>query len=48
MDLLSKMLIADPKSRITAKLALQHRYFEVPNEEETSILSPAMTANTRK
>ena len=48
MDLLRKMLVADPKQRITANLALKHPYFEVQNQEEMSPTSPALTAATHK
>ena len=48
MDLLKKMLIADPKQRITAVKALRHPYFEVPNQGDVSIFSPVLTAATKK
>lgn len=44
MDLLIKMLAADPKQRISAKLALSHPYFE--SVEPKGVSSPAPTLTT--
>jgi serine/threonine protein kinase len=48
MDLLRKMLVADPAQRITAKLALEHPYFAMKEEEEMKIGSPCLTAASSK
>jgi serine/threonine protein kinase len=45
MDLLRKMLAADPKHRISAKLALSHGYFE--SVEMKGVSSPALTFSSQ-
>ena len=44
MDLLQRMLIADPKYRISAAEAIRHTYFEQMAVEEEKISSPCATA----
>ena len=49
MDLLQKMLSADPKSRITAVQCLQHPYFtSYQAEEEIKLGSPCLTTASSK
>jgi serine/threonine protein kinase len=46
LDLLKKMLVANPKERITASSALNHQYFDSEMGEEMideKLLSPCLT-----
>jgi serine/threonine protein kinase len=44
MDLLQRMLVADPKHRISAAEAIRHPYFEQMGAEEAKVSSPCVTA----
>lgn len=44
MDLLQRMLLADPKQRISAAQAIRHPYFEQIAVEEAKVSSPCVTA----
>lgn len=48
MDLLRRMLIAEPVNRITALQCLEHPYFVNHYEDEVKIGSPCLTAVSSK
>jgi len=48
MDLLRKMLAANPNQRISAKLALKHSYFEGVEVKGASSPSPTLGSQNKK